>query len=115
MDLATEVKELARDLLAELFSLADTGDLIWKAQNSSGEKIGAIAGNINKEGYRQIFINDDYYLAQDLVWIIETGKFPEEGDYPDTLAQNILRELFTINDGDFSSMVRKGESRNYDN
>lgn len=53
-----------------------TGKLYWKAKPNRRIKVGSEAGVLS-HGYRQIRLNGQGYKAHRLVWLIETGAFPE--------------------------------------
>jgi hypothetical protein len=40
-------------------------------------KAGDIAGVINEDGFVEIMINDETYLAHNLAWLMVTGVYPE--------------------------------------
>ena len=52
-----------------------TGELYW-LKSRKRVKIGAAAGTLHHLGYRQIMINQRFYLAHRLAWFWVMGKWP---------------------------------------
>lgn len=79
-DLITQAEAL------ELFSYnPNTGDLRWRISRSNRALVGAIAGSLGtqKSGYQCIGIkvNNRRYLAHRLIWLMQTGVWPDEIDH----------------------------------
>ena len=55
----------------------DTGIFYWLVSRGRAN-IGDVAGSLDKEGYRQIFIAGYNYRAGRLAWLYMTGKWPTE-------------------------------------
>lgn len=56
-----------------------TGQLIYKqAPRFQSQLLGKPAGHLNKDGYRQIRIDDSSYKAHRIIWLWITGKDPGE-------------------------------------
>lgn len=55
----------------------DTGLFTWKVNTSRSGKIGNIAGNVNRRGYRSIWINGLNFYAHRLAWAMSYGEWPE--------------------------------------
>lgn len=54
-----------------------SGDFTWANDRAGGKvKAGGIAGSVNK-GYRQIKIDGRGFKAHRIVWLLETGEWPE--------------------------------------
>ena len=54
----------------------DTGHLYW-VESGAGRKAGALAGNVNSGGYRQIGVKGKRYGAHRLAWLYVHGYLPE--------------------------------------
>jgi hypothetical protein len=55
----------------------DTGDFFWASDRSNGKvKAGSLAGSKTLKGYRQIRIGGKWYKCHRLVWLMETGNWP---------------------------------------
>ena len=68
---------ITQELLHELFTLREDGELVWKVSNARRVKIGDIAGSIQRStGYRRITVNGKRYRAHRLIWFMVHGKFP---------------------------------------
>ena len=63
---------------------ATTGQLFWKVVPSNVIKIGQQAGALNSDGYRQIKFMGQVYQAHYVVWLLNTGQWPnDEIDHED--------------------------------
>ena len=71
--------------LHETFDYKD-GQLIYKKQRSYRRKVGEVAGSLNSEGYRNIWIKGKSYKAHRLIWFFLKGYFPEH--YIDHINRN---------------------------
>jgi hypothetical protein len=70
---------LAQSLLTELLHYDPlTGIFTWKVARSNNvkAKVGAIAGHVNRQGYRDIWIGERNYRACRLAWLYMTGEWP---------------------------------------
>ena len=68
---------ITQELLHELFTLREDGELVWKVSTARRVKIGDIAGTIHRStGYRRITVNGKQYRAHRLIWFMVHGKFP---------------------------------------
>lgn len=68
-------KKLIQERLKELLHYdSEIGIFTWA---KSGAKKGNIAGNINRRGYRRIWIDDKQYKASRLAWLYMEGYWPE--------------------------------------
>lgn len=65
----------------------DTGVFTWEKRPSRSQvKIGAVAGGINRRGYREIFFMSERYYAHRLAWWWVHGEMPiVEIDHKDTV------------------------------
>ena len=78
---------LTKEFLHEIFDYSD-GMLIWKSQLSYRGKVGTVAGNLRKDGYRQIGIKKTDYLAHRLIYLYFYGEMPNYVDHIDGNPQN---------------------------
>lgn len=67
---------ITQELLHELFTLREDGELVRKVCSGRRVKIGDIAGTIHPNGCRYIMINGKLYGAHRLIWFMVHGKFP---------------------------------------
>lgn len=58
-----------------------TGGLYWNIKKALRTKIGNRAGNIRKDGYRRIKINNKNYYEHRLIWLYFKGIFPKRLDH----------------------------------
>jgi len=104
----------ADDLRNLLSYNPDTGEFIWITRPSKAVKVGAIAGVIDKKGYRTIGICGKVYKAHRLAWMHTYGYWPKglidhiNGQKSDNRISN-LRDVFF--DGN-SQNIRKPNKRN---
>lgn len=54
----------------------DTGLFTWIAKPNRNIRVGSLAGTVRKNGYLQIRLNKQSYLAHRLAWLYIYGKFP---------------------------------------
>jgi len=86
----------AEELRSDLDYDPETGHLTWKA-NRTGVSKGALAGKLEKNGYRRITVRRKVYLAHHLAWLHVTGHWPTktidhiDGD-PDNNSFSNLRQ-----------------------
>ena len=70
-------QEITREAVLELLEyIPETGMLLQKKRRSK-VTAGAVAGSVTPKGYRYIELGRRKFAAHRLVWLIETGKFPE--------------------------------------
>jgi hypothetical protein len=55
-----------------------TGCLIRRKVTGANTRLGAIAGSLNKDGYRNIYLNGALYPAHRLIWLYHYGRFPPQ-------------------------------------
>lgn len=55
----------------------ETGVFIWKVNTARSGRIGEIAGNVNRRGYRSIWINGLQFSAHRVAWAMSYGEWPE--------------------------------------
>lgn len=73
----------------------ESGDLIWRVRRSSSIKPGAIAGRLDRNGYRRISINRREYQASHIAWLLLSGAWPTgeidhcNGDNDDNRPHNL--------------------------
>lgn len=60
-----------------------TGDFRWKVGRQGTGGIGSVAGTTGENGYRIIFLNGVHRYVHRLVWLLETGEWPEYLDHKD--------------------------------
>lgn len=65
------------DVLDRLSYNAEAGEFRWKKPGSNRAKVGAVAGGAKSGTYRKIGIDGVEYYVHRLVWLVETGKWPE--------------------------------------
>lgn len=69
---------LTADRLRELLHYDPaTGVFTWKIGRQGAAGAGAVAGDINKRGYRRICVDYGRYMANVLAWLYMTGEWPE--------------------------------------
>ena len=56
---------------------ASTGNL-YQRKKRPKIQVGALAGGLNRKGYRYIQLDGRKYPAHHIVWVIETGIFPKK-------------------------------------
>jgi hypothetical protein len=54
-----------------------TGEFTWKVRRPK-VRVGAVAGTLNRDGYRQIQIDGEFVYAHRLAWFVEHGEWPRE-------------------------------------
>jgi hypothetical protein len=68
---------LTQERLRELLDYdVETGEFRWKVSTTRSVKVGAIAGNLHRAGYRLIRIDRKARLAHRLAWLYVTGEWP---------------------------------------
>lgn len=68
--------KISSEIFLSLFDYRD-GDLIWKANTGSRNKIGSIAGADKGNGYIYVKIFGKRYYAHRIVWIMHNGDIPD--------------------------------------
>jgi len=69
--------ELTAEKLREVFRYdSERGRFIW-LQTGRGRRAGNLAGSLGSGGYRIIRVNGKFYPEHKLVWLAETGKWPD--------------------------------------
>jgi hypothetical protein len=53
-----------------------TGRFTWRVERTGRARIGAQAGTLRRDGYRQLSIDGKRYVAAPLVFLWMTGRFP---------------------------------------
>jgi hypothetical protein len=76
------MKELAQDLIRELFDYQD-GQLFWKQKPNRKIVVGSKAGRPKSNGYEVITINGSVYLSHRLVFLWHHGYLPDYIDHID--------------------------------
>jgi hypothetical protein len=62
-----------------------TGELRWKIKPNSLRQIGELAGYTDDRGRRCVGINRRYYFATNIIWAMQTGRWPTHlVDHKDT-------------------------------
>ena len=70
-------KILSRDRLCELLDIdIETGVFTWKFTMGGKAKKGQEAGSLTSQGYVQIRVDQEDYLAHRLMWMYVYGEFP---------------------------------------
>ena len=82
-----KMTELTQEYVRSLFNYRDR-NLYWKVKKANNVKIGDLAGNVNKRGYRAIRINSKPYLAHRLIFLWHHGHIPEFLDHIDCNPSN---------------------------
>lgn len=54
-----------------------TGAFVWKVDRGQRAKAGMAAGSTSRDGYHQISVFGQTYVAHRLAWIMSFGKWPE--------------------------------------
>lgn len=72
-------REILKFIEENLCYTAETGELTWLHDRANGKvKFGSVAGSKTRVGYLQVRIFGKYYKIHRLVWLIETGNWPNE-------------------------------------
>lgn len=75
----SKYKPIPMDVVEEfIVYVPKTGDLLWRKQRGGRGKAGAIAGYVDKEGYRRIRLGQSLYKAHRIVWAIHYGECPRD-------------------------------------
>ena len=70
--------KLTQKRLKELLDYnPENGIFVWKVAKAKSVRIGCVAGTTNKDGYIEIGIDYNRYLAHRLAWFYVYGYFPE--------------------------------------
>lgn len=68
---------LTQARVRELFSYREGGELIWRVATNNRVKVGAVAGRLRRDGYRQISVDGRLYFSHRLVFLYHRGYMPE--------------------------------------
>lgn len=67
----------------------ETGELRWKQSRGGKARAGAVAGAVNSKGYLILSVDRVRYLNHRVVWLMETGTWPEDQiDHKDGVRTN---------------------------
>ena len=79
---------LSQESLKEVLAYSKrSGIFRWKTARSQ-QKVGAIAGSFDKDGYRVIRVFSQNYRAHRLAWFYVLGIWPKQIDHKDTQRDN---------------------------
>ena len=79
---------ITREFVLSLFTYdRANGELRWLRSDGKARR-GALAGCSNHLGYRRVNIGGNSYPLHHLIWLIETGEFPDLIDHRDTDPSN---------------------------
>lgn len=94
-------RQLTQEYVRSLFDYdPETGILTWKerplshfstrrAWNSTNSRCaGKVAGRLDSNGYVEVGIDGKIYKAHRVIWIIQTGEWPDEIDHDDGVRDN---------------------------
>jgi hypothetical protein len=70
---------LTQARVRELFDYREDGELIRKVRTTKSVKVGAVAGCLNGDGYKQTQVDGKRYLNHRLIWLWNNGYLPEHG------------------------------------
>ena len=82
-DKLNKTQEALKMAISAKFTYAQDGNLIYKVSTSPRVSIGAIAGTIKSNGYKNIKVDGKVYLAHRLVFLLHHGYLPEYIDHID--------------------------------
>ena len=74
--------EITQEQVREMFEYRD-GNLYWRVAKRPQAKVGDLAGNLQKNGYRRITIDGKHYYAHRLIFLYHNGYIPEGIDHID--------------------------------
>lgn len=93
-----------KDQVLEILSYdAKSGSFFWKERRSPSCLKGQKAGFVGKRGYVDITIDGKKFKAHTLVWLLETGEFPEvfldhkDGDRTNNIFSNLRQATSSQN------------------
>ncbi|WP_082747726.1 HNH endonuclease [Bradyrhizobium macuxiense] len=70
---------LTVERLKEILTYSPRSGLFrWKVRSAIQVKIGDVAGNVDRKGYRNISIDNRLYKAHRLAWLYVTGRWPSD-------------------------------------
>lgn len=92
------MSELTHDIACDLLMYcAETGELRWRKSPRYRIPAGAIAGNTNKRGYKQVRVLGKRYYAHRLIWLMTYGEWPAVIDHIDgDISNNKLSNLRSV-------------------
>ncbi|UOL49228.1 HNH endonuclease [Stenotrophomonas phage BUCT603B1] len=71
-------RQVTAERVSELLEYRHTGELVWRETWNAQCRAGQVAGSLNCTGYRRIRIDGTRYRAHRLVWLLHTGKHPDD-------------------------------------
>lgn len=84
---------ITKDFVLDMLDYVPASGLLLQKKKRPKVKVGSIAGAVTPYGYRYIQLSGNKYAAHRLVWLIETGHFPEK--HLDHIDGNKLNNCFT--------------------
>lgn len=73
-------KILTKERADEVFTYDRVaGKIYWKIQLNPRGPVGNIAGTVREDNYQIIKVDGTSYLTHRVIWLLETGSFPEDG------------------------------------
>lgn len=73
----SESHSITQTYLKEILDYDQEGYLVWKVKKAPWIEIGSRAGNLRREGYTRICINQKNHYLHRLVWIWHYGELPK--------------------------------------
>ncbi len=59
----------------------ESGELKWRVTMGPRAIAGAVAGSISANSYRRVMVNKRFYYAHRIIWLMKTGKWPDQIDH----------------------------------
>lgn len=91
--LSMNTHTITKDFVLDMLDYVPASGLLLQRKKRPRIQVGSIAGVITPHGYRYIQLDGQKYAAHRLVWLIETGFFPEK--HLDHIDGNKLNNCFT--------------------